>query len=168
MMHNKLQNFLENLKQDFRSELKERDERICLYKSLWSDAEAAVDSMLFEMKLIKMEFEMEKLKMRNRGTLEFSNRESEISASTDNTLKLWDFTKANPSGLSNNAYTLTYTGHTNEKIVVGFSVMDGYIACGSEINSVFAYYKSLPMPMGSHRFGFEDPISSQEMEDDSG
>lgn len=83
MMHNKLQNFLENLKQDFRSELKERDERICLYKSLWSDAEAAVDSMLFEMKLIKMEFEMEKLKMRNRGTLEFSNRESETSANRE-------------------------------------------------------------------------------------
>lgn len=57
----------------------ERDERICLCKSLWSDAEAAVDSMLFEMKLIKMEFEMEKLKMRNRGTLEFCATKSVFS-----------------------------------------------------------------------------------------
>ena len=51
---------------------------------------------------------------------------------------------------------------------MGFSVMDGYIACGSKINSVFDYYKSLPMPMGSHRFGFASHISGQEMEDDSG
>jgi len=80
--HGKLQNLFENLKQDFRSELKERDERIHLYKSLWSDAEAAVDSMLFEMKLTKMEFEMEKLK-RNRGTLEFGNIDSETFANKE-------------------------------------------------------------------------------------
>ena len=38
MMHGELQNLFENLKQDFKSELKERDERIRLYKNLWSDA----------------------------------------------------------------------------------------------------------------------------------
>lgn len=100
--------------------------------------------------------------------VKFIDSSTIVSASTDNTLKLWDLTKANPSGVSNNACTLTYTGHTNEKNFVGLSVVDGYIACGSETNSVFAYYKSLPMPMGSHRFGSADPISGQEMEDDSG
>ena len=34
------------------------DERIRLYKNLWSDAEAAVNSTLSEMKLIKMELKM--------------------------------------------------------------------------------------------------------------
>lgn len=100
--------------------------------------------------------------------VKFIDSSTIVSASTDNTLKLWDLTKTNSSGVSNNACTLTFTGHTNEKNFVGLSVVEGYIACGSETNSVFAYYKSLPMPMGSHRFGFADPISGQEMEDDSG
>ena len=61
MMHDELQNLFKNLKQDFKSELKERDERIRLYKNMWSDAETTVNSTLSEMKLIKMEFEIEKL-----------------------------------------------------------------------------------------------------------
>lgn len=83
MMHGELQNLFENLKQDFKSELKERDERIRLYKNLWSDAEAAVDSTLFEMKLIKMEFEIDKLKKRNKGTLEFGNIDSQTPANKE-------------------------------------------------------------------------------------
>ena len=98
--------------------------------------------------------------------VKFIDSSTIVSASTDNTLKLWDLTKTNSSGASNNACTLTFIGHTNEKNFVCLSVVDGYIACGSETNSVFAYYKSLPTPMGSHRFGFADPISGQEMEDD--
>ena len=83
MIHGELQNLFENLKQDFKFELKERDERIRLYKNLWSDAETAVNSMLSEMKLIKMEFEIEKLKKRNRGTLEFGNIDSQTPANKE-------------------------------------------------------------------------------------
>lgn len=38
--------------------------------------------------------------------------------------------------------SLTYRGHTNERNFVGLSVSaSGYIACGSETNTVYCYYK---------------------------
>lgn len=43
-----------------------------------------------------------------------------VSASTDNTLKLWDLNKANYGCLSTSSCILTFKGHTNEK--VGFSI----------------------------------------------
>nr|XP_043640139.1 protein SPA1-RELATED 2-like [Erigeron canadensis] len=90
-----------------------------------------------------------------------------VSASTDNTLKLWDLNKANLGCLSTSSCVLTFKGHTNEKNFVGLSVSDGYIACGSETNEVFAYYRALPMPITSHKFGSIDPISGKETENDS-
>ncbi|KAL0324229.1 UNVERIFIED_CONTAM: protein SPA1-RELATED 2 [Sesamum calycinum] len=51
---------------------------------------------------------------------------------------------------------------------VGLSTADGYITCGSETNEVFAYYKSLPMPITAHTFGSIDPITGKETEDDNG
>lgn len=87
--------------------------------------------------------------------VKFLDSETLISASTDNTLKLWDLNKSNCS--------LTFNGHTNEKNFVGLSVTaDGYIACGSETNEVFAYYRSLPMPITAHKFGSIDPVSGKE------
>ncbi|KAL2543804.1 Protein SPA1-RELATED 2 [Forsythia ovata] len=91
-----------------------------------------------------------------------------VTASTDNTLKVWDLNKTSSHCLSRDACILTLRGHTNEKNFVGLSVADGYIACGSETNEVFAYYKSLPMPITSHKFGSIDPISGKETEDDNG
>ena len=44
-------------------------------------------------------------------------------------------------------------GHMNERNFVGLSATaDGYIACGSEDNAVYTYYKTLPMPLASHAF----------------
>ncbi|KAL9253507.1 SPA1-RELATED 2-like protein [Drosera capensis] len=91
-----------------------------------------------------------------------------VSASTDNTLKLWDLSRSAASGLSTNACSSTFRGHTNEKNFVGLSVADEYIACGSETNEVFTYHKSFPMPITSHKFGSIDPISGKEIEDDNG
>ncbi|XP_071696254.1 protein SPA1-RELATED 2-like [Rutidosis leptorrhynchoides] len=90
-----------------------------------------------------------------------------VSASTDNTLKLWDLNKANFGCLSTSNCILTFKGHTNEKNFVGLSVSDGYIACGSETNEVYAYYRSLPMPITSHKFGSIDPISGKETENET-
>lgn len=46
-----------------------------------------------------------------------------------------------------------YAGHTNERNFVGLSVTDdGYIATGSEDNSVVAYHASLPLPVARHSF----------------
>ncbi|KAG8086472.1 hypothetical protein GUJ93_ZPchr0010g8778 [Zizania palustris] len=97
----------------------------------------------------------------------FLDPETLISASTDNTLKIWDLNRTNSSGLSTNACSLTLSGHTNEKNFVGLSVHDGYIACGSENNEVFSYYKTFPMPLTSHKFGSIDPITGQETNDDN-
>ncbi|XP_071730687.1 protein SPA1-RELATED 2-like [Rutidosis leptorrhynchoides] len=94
--------------------------------------------------------------------VKFLDSETIISASTDNTLKLWDLNKTSFGTLSTNSCVLTYKGHTNEKNFVGLSVADGYIACGSETNEVYAYYRSLPMPITSHKFGSIDPISGKE------
>lgn len=100
--------------------------------------------------------------------VKFLDSETLVSASTDNTLKLWDLNKTNLDGLSSNACTLTFTGHTNEKNFVGLSVLDGYIACGSETNEVYTYHRSLPMPVTSHKFGSIDPITEHEIVDDNG
>ncbi|KFK37402.1 hypothetical protein AALP_AA4G252300 [Arabis alpina] len=100
--------------------------------------------------------------------VKFMDSDTIVSASTDNSLKLWNLNKTNSSGLSSGACSLTYKGHTNQKNFVGLSVLDGYIACGSETNEVYSYYKSLPMPMTSYKFGSVDPISGNEYFDDNG
>ncbi|KAG0490577.1 hypothetical protein HPP92_007440 [Vanilla planifolia] len=100
--------------------------------------------------------------------VKFVDCETIVSASTDNTLKLWDLNKTSSSDLSTNACSLTFAGHTNEKNFVGLSACDGYIACGSETNEVYAYYKAFPMSITSHKFGSIDPITGQETGDNNG
>ncbi|EOX95774.1 hypothetical protein QUC31_005203 [Theobroma cacao] len=91
-----------------------------------------------------------------------------LSASTDNTLKLWHLNKTSSDALPSSTCGLTFSGHKNEKNFVGLSVMDGYIACGSETNEVYCYYRSLPMPITSYKFGSVDPISGNQITDENG
>ncbi|URE29658.1 Protein SUPPRESSOR OF PHYA-105, partial [Musa troglodytarum] len=100
--------------------------------------------------------------------VKFLDAETLVSASTDNTLKIWDLKRTSGSGSSCNSCSLTLQGHTNEKNFVGLSVYDGYIACGSETNEVYAYYRTFPMPMTCHKFGSIDPITAQETSNDGG
>ncbi|GAV63545.1 Pkinase domain-containing protein/WD40 domain-containing protein [Cephalotus follicularis] len=100
--------------------------------------------------------------------VKFLDSETIVTASTDSTLKLWDLNRTSPSGLSANACSLTLSGHTNDKNFVGLSTADGYVACGSETNEVYAYHRSLPMPITSHKFGSIDPISGKYTDDDNG
>ncbi|XP_043722583.1 protein SPA1-RELATED 2-like [Telopea speciosissima] len=100
--------------------------------------------------------------------VKFLDPETLVSSSTDNTLKLWDLKKTSSSGFSTTACSLTFNGHTNEKNFVGLTASDGYIACGSESNEVYAYHRSLPMPVTSHKFGSIDPITGKETGDDNG
>lgn len=55
--------------------------------------------------------------------IKFLDCDTIVSASTDNTLKLWDLKKTTASGLSTNACSLTMTGHTNEKV---FSLLSSF------------------------------------------
>lgn len=68
-----------------------------------------------------------------------------VTASTDSTLRLWDLVQHAGGGAQQGGQptcTTTYQGHTNERNFVGMSVShSGYIACGSETNTVYCYYK---------------------------
>ncbi|KAE8649844.1 protein SPA1-RELATED 3 isoform X1 [Cucumis sativus] len=85
-----------------------------------------------------------------------------VSASTDNTLKLWDLSMSTSRVVDSPVQS--FTGHMNIKNFVGLSVSDGYIATGSETNEVFVYHKAFPMPALSYKFQI-DPLSSHEMDD---
>ncbi|PIA49101.1 hypothetical protein AQUCO_01300152v1 [Aquilegia coerulea] len=79
--------------------------------------------------------------------VKFLDSNTLVSASTDNTLKLWDLNKTSCSGLSTNSCSLTFRGHTNEKNFVGLSASDGYITCGSESNEV-PFYLAVCLTIG--------------------
>lgn len=48
--------------------------------------------------------------------VKFLDSETLVSASTDNTLKIWDLNKTSSVGASTSACSLTLSGHTNEKV----------------------------------------------------
>ncbi|KAK9715022.1 hypothetical protein RND81_06G137300 [Saponaria officinalis] len=70
------------------------------------------------------------------------------SASTDNTLRLWDVNEYKPLQI--------YTGHTNEKNFVGLTGDNEYLSCGSETNEVFVYHKAISRPIARYRFSASD------------
>ncbi|XP_009604689.1 protein SPA1-RELATED 4-like isoform X1 [Nicotiana tomentosiformis] len=86
-----------------------------------------------------------------------------VSASTDNTLKLWDLSICSSRILDSPLQS--FTGHMNVKNFVGLSISDGYIATGSETNEVFVYHKAFPMPALSFKFNSTDPLSGDEVDD---
>uniref|UniRef100_A0ACD5W2U5 Uncharacterized protein n=1 Tax=Avena sativa TaxID=4498 RepID=A0ACD5W2U5_AVESA len=88
-----------------------------------------------------------------------------VSGSTDNSLKLWDLSMNQARIIDTPVQT--FTGHTNTKNFVGLSISDGYIATGSETNEVFVYHKAFPMPVLAYKFNVTDPISGQEIDDQS-
>ncbi|OQR78480.1 ubiquitin-protein ligase E3B-like [Tropilaelaps mercedesae] len=67
--------------------------------------------------------------------VKFLNAKELVSASTDSQLKLWK--TDDPQCLR------SFTGHVNEKNFVGLATDGDYIACGSENNSLYIYYKGL-------------------------
>ncbi|KAJ2607450.1 hypothetical protein H4S08_004825 [Coemansia sp. RSA 1365] len=82
-----------------------------------------------------------------------------ISASTDSSLKLWN--------LRTQECVRTYTGHSNEKNFVGLTTSGGdWIACGSENNTMYAYYRNLSHPAVTHRFGNCNPVTGIEQPED--
>ncbi|XP_033108303.1 E3 ubiquitin-protein ligase COP1-like [Anneissia japonica] len=90
----------------------------------------------------------------------FLNSEEIVSASTDSQLKLWNVNKTN--------CLRTFTGHTNEKNFVGLTANDGYIACGSENNSLSVYYKGLSKQLLAFKFDtIRSVLDSDKREEDS-
>ncbi|KAJ1956765.1 hypothetical protein GGI12_005222 [Dipsacomyces acuminosporus] len=83
-----------------------------------------------------------------------------ISASTDSSLKLWN--------LRTQECVRTFTGHINEKNFVGLTTSGGeWVACGSENNTMHAYYHNLTRPAVVYKFGNCNPVTGvEQMEDD--
>lgn len=69
--------------------------------------------------------------------VKFLNDTEIVSASTDSQLKLWS-THSQRSHCQR-----SFKGHVNEKNFVGLATDGDYVACGSENNSLYIYYKGL-------------------------
>uniref|UniRef100_A0A5B7BY07 Protein kinase domain-containing protein n=1 Tax=Davidia involucrata TaxID=16924 RepID=A0A5B7BY07_DAVIN len=95
--------------------------------------------------------------------VKFLDSTSLVSASTDNSLKLWDLSMYTSQVLDGPLQT--FTGHMNVKNFVGLSISDGYIATGSETNEVVIYHKAFPMPMLSFKFDGTDALSGHIADD---
>ncbi|XP_066915253.1 E3 ubiquitin-protein ligase COP1-like [Clytia hemisphaerica] len=67
-----------------------------------------------------------------------------VSASTDSQLKLWDVKRGH--------CVKSYKGHSNEKNFVGLATNGDYIACGSENNSLYCYYKGVSKQLLTFKF----------------
>lgn len=88
----------------------------------------------------------------------FLNSEEIVSASTDSQLKMWNINS--PRCLR------SFDGHVNEKNFVGLTTDGDYVACGSENNALYVYYKGLKRQLFSYKF---DPLRSfleQDKKDD--
>ncbi|XP_064616123.1 E3 ubiquitin-protein ligase COP1-like isoform X2 [Liolophura sinensis] len=76
--------------------------------------------------------------------VKFVNAEEMVSASTDSQLKLWHMSRPN--------CVRTFKGHANEKNFVGLATDGDYIACGSENNSLYVFYKGLTKHLLAYKF----------------
>lgn len=90
--------------------------------------------------------------------VKFMSNTELVSASVDSTVKLWD--------LRTMSLAQTFAGHTNDKNFVGLSVTSDYIACGSEENMVYCYFKAIPQPLTAYQFSSVDPLTGEETPDD--
>lgn len=76
--------------------------------------------------------------------VKFLNHEEIVSASTDSQLKMWNI---------NQTHCLrSFVGHINEKNFVGLATDGEYVACGSENNALYVYYKGLSKQLFSFKF----------------
>lgn len=90
--------------------------------------------------------------------VKFLNTEEIISASTDSQLKLWNV-NAPPYSLR------SFVGHINEKNFVGLATDGDYIACGSEDNSLYIYYKGLSKQLFSFKIDGDKLTDSERAND---
>jgi E3 ubiquitin-protein ligase RFWD2 len=90
--------------------------------------------------------------------VKFASGTELVSACADSTIKLWNLETA--------TLERTYSGHTNDRHFVGLSVNQDYIACGSEENAVYGYYKAIPKPFVQYRFASQDPLTGEDVQDD--
>ncbi|XP_015364513.1 PREDICTED: E3 ubiquitin-protein ligase RFWD2-like isoform X1 [Diuraphis noxia] len=91
--------------------------------------------------------------------VKFLNGKEMVSASTDSQLKLWNVNEAHEGCVR------SFIGHVNEKNFVGLATDGDYIACGSENNSLYIYYKGLQRKLFTFKFEANNAILSTSEED---
>ncbi|XP_028133914.1 E3 ubiquitin-protein ligase COP1 isoform X1 [Diabrotica virgifera virgifera] len=90
--------------------------------------------------------------------VKFLNSEEIVSASTDSQLKMWSI---------NSPYCLrSFVGHVNEKNFVGLATDGEYVACGSENNALYVYYKGLSKKLFNYKFEAVEGVLEQERRED--
>lgn len=90
--------------------------------------------------------------------VKFLNSKEIVSASTDSQLKMWNI---------NTPYcSRSFVGHVNEKNFVGLATDGDYIACGSENNSLYIYYKGLSKMLFKYKFEAMQGVLEQERRED--
>ncbi|CAK9138233.1 unnamed protein product [Ilex paraguariensis] len=91
--------------------------------------------------------------------IKFIDSANLVSASTDNTLKLWDLSMCTSRVLD--CPLQSFTGHMNVKNFVGLSVSEGYIATGSETNELkFTLHGELVLLLPASYAGSSLPITN--------
>lgn len=88
----------------------------------------------------------------------FLNPENLVSASTDSQLKLWSVNKPN--------CLRTFKGHINEKNFVGLATDGDYVACGSENNALYVYYKGLSKQLMTYKFDTVRSVLDKDKKED--
>lgn len=82
--------------------------------------------------------------------VKYINSQELVSASTDSQLRLWSVESSQSQKV--------FRGHQNEKNFVGLATDGNYLACGSENNSLYVYYKGLSKPLLIYSFGVEQSV----------
>uniref|UniRef100_A0A4W6BSG3 COP1 E3 ubiquitin ligase n=1 Tax=Lates calcarifer TaxID=8187 RepID=A0A4W6BSG3_LATCA len=88
----------------------------------------------------------------------FVNGEEIVSASTDSQLKLWNVNKTH--------CLRSFKGHINEKNFVGLASNGDYVACGSENNSLYLYYKGLSKTLLTFKFDTVKSVLDKDKKED--
>ncbi|KAL5257409.1 hypothetical protein ACHWQZ_G012377 [Mnemiopsis leidyi] len=118
----------------------------CKPQSPFHFAVSSVDRKIYSFDLRKADRPVNKLAGHSKSVfqLKFYDSKTLISASVDGTLKQWSYDSCQ--------CIRTYRGHQNTVKFIGLEVLDEYILCGSENNSLHVYHEALSKPVMSHQF----------------
>ncbi|XP_046385178.1 E3 ubiquitin-protein ligase COP1-like isoform X1 [Ischnura elegans] len=103
--------------------------------------------------------------------VKFLNKEEIVSASTDSQLKMWSVGAVGGGSGSKMSGTApsclrSFVGHVNEKNFVGLATDGDYVACGSENNALYVYYKGLSKQLFSFKFDAVRSVLEKDRKED--
>lgn len=112
----------------------------------------------YDLRNTKQAYEIFKGHKKAVSYVKFLNYHELVSASTDSQLKLWNVNQSN--------CVRSFKGHLNEKNFVGLATDSDFIACGSESNSLYMYYKGLSSHVLTFRFDTLKSIIEKDRKDE--